>query len=169
MQPQTDLDIIGSLAVEREEENDAFRSFLKKQDIKEIDQKVHQLNDIISAQIDCTQCGNCCKTLMISIDATEKKFFETHFNLSKEEAEEKYLSTAVNGNAIMCNMPCVFLEEKKCTVYENRFNDCRQFPHLHQDAFTNRLFSILRSYAMCPIVFNVVEELKKELNFTTSS
>ena len=162
---QTDLNIIAELADEREEENYAFRSFLKTKDSTQIDSIVHKLNEEISAAINCTTCGNCCSKLMISITEKEKNFFGKHFDLPQPEAEEKYLSTAMDGNAIMCNMPCVFLNEKKCSVYEDRFTDCREFPHLHQEGFTSRLFSVIRSYAMCPIVFNVVEELKDELNF----
>lgn len=126
---------------------------------------VHRLNDEISPKIDCTLCGNCCKSLMVGIKPEERIFFAEHFQLSNEEAAEKYLATGINGDTIMSNMPCVFLKENSCTIYEDRFSDCREFPHLHQDGFVNRLFSVLSSYGMCPIVFNVVEAMKTELGF----
>jgi len=36
---------------------------------------------------------------------------------------------------------------------------------LHKDNFTDRLFGTLMYYAMCPIIFNVVEELKMQSGF----
>jgi hypothetical protein len=68
---------------------------------------------------------------------------------------------------IMNSIPCGFLSENKCTVYEKRFDECREFPHLHKDNFKGRLFGTLIHYAMCPIIFNVVEELKKATGFKT--
>ena len=162
---ELDLASIAALAEEREEENLAFRAFLKERSGSEVDAVVKRLNTSISAEINCTACGNCCSSLMVSITPKEKFLFASHFNLPQQEAEEKYLSTSMDGNAIMCNMPCVFLYEKKCTVYEKRFADCRDFPHLDKDGFTERLYSVLRNYGMCPIVFNVVEALKGELSF----
>jgi uncharacterized protein len=165
---QTDLAIIASLAEEKEEEHYQFRNFLQKRDAAQIDRMVHQLNDTIAPQIDCTQCGNCCKTLMIGIAPQERSFFAAHFNLPPAEAEAKYLSQSIGGDTIMANMPCVFLCNNKCTVYEQRFADCRNFPNLHQPGFVNRLFSMVMHYGSCPIVHNVTEALKRETGFVSS-
>jgi uncharacterized protein len=162
---QTNPAAIAALAEEREDENYAFRSFLKMQDSDKVDALVHQLNDNIAPQIDCTTCGNCCKSLMISITPPERPFFASHFNLPQEEASKKYLTQSVGGDTIMSTMPCIFLSENKCTVYEQRFTDCREFPHLHKPGFTNRLFGMVMYYGTCPIVFNVMEALKDKLQF----
>jgi uncharacterized protein len=166
LQPlQTDLSTIAALAEQREDEHYAFRSFLKMQDETEIDSIVHELNETISPEIDCTQCGNCCKSLMISITPPERSFFASHFNLPQQEANEKYLTQSAGGDTIMNTMPCIFLAENKCTVYEQRFTDCREFPHLHKPGFTSRMFSTIMYYGKCPIVFNVVEALKTRIGF----
>ena len=162
----TDLEQIAALAEAGEDELHDFRLFLKRQDKEAIDERVHRLNDEISSRIDCTNCGNCCKTLMVGILPEERPFFAAHFKLSSQEAGEQYLATGASGDTIMSNMPCVFLCENKCTVYENRFTDCREFPHLHKKNFTGRLFSVMNSYGRCPFVFNVVEALKKETGFS---
>jgi len=162
---QTNLTVIAALAEEREEENYQFRLFLKQQDAQQIDDVVHRLNDTIAPQIDCTQCGNCCKTLMITITPDERPFFAKHFKLSPEEAATQYLTQSMEGNTIMSNMPCVFLSDKKCTVYNDRFTDCRNFPNLHQPGFVQRLFSMVMHYGSCPIIYNVMEALKDEVGF----
>jgi uncharacterized protein len=162
---QTDLSIIATFAEEKEDENYEFRSFLKMRDEKKIDAAVHQLNNEIAPKIDCTQCGNCCKSLMISITPAERPFFAKHFNLKQDEASEKYLTQSADGDTIMNTMPCIFLADNKCTVYEQRFTDCREFPHLHKPGFTSRLFGMLMYYGKCPIVFNVMEALKTRTGF----
>ena len=61
MEIEKDLKIIESVAREKDDENWEFRSFLKQHDygIDKLDAIVHRITDEVSAQIDCTQCGNC--------------------------------------------------------------------------------------------------------------
>lgn len=153
------------MADEREEENDDFRIFLKMSSRNDIDDIVHELNDTITPQIDCTQCGNCCKSLMINVTTEEAESLAINLNTPVEILKEKYLEVSEQGQMLINTIPCHFLNDTKCTIYENRFSDCREFPHLHKDRFTSRLFSTLMHYSICPIIFNVVENLKKELNF----
>ena len=51
--------------------NDQFAQFLIQMDPQEVDQKVQALNREIAPKIDCTACGNCCKTLLININEKE--------------------------------------------------------------------------------------------------
>jgi len=60
MHLETDLSKIKRLADIREDENFRFRTFLKGKDSVKIDSIVHRLHKEITAQIDCTLCGNCC-------------------------------------------------------------------------------------------------------------
>jgi Fe-S-cluster containining protein len=68
---------------------------------------------------------------------------------------------------IMNAIPCRFLEELSCTIYTVRFAGCREFPALHLPGFTARYFTTRMHYGRCPIIFNVLEALKKELSFFT--
>jgi hypothetical protein len=162
---ETDLTNIALFAVEREEENEAFRSFLEQRDTVMIDEKVAEINLAVSGEIDCTACGNCCRKLMISILPQEEPFFAEHFQLPAAEAREKYLSGGLSGDHIMTSMPCVFLAGNRCSIYSSRFTDCSAFPHLDKPGFTRRLWSTLTNYGICPIIFNVVENLKTEVDF----
>lgn len=161
----TDLAIIKSIAAEKETENDTFRIFLKNMDGVAVDKVVHELNESIAPQIDCTQCGNCCKTLMINITPDEANALATQLNLEVADLKEKYIEVSNQGQLIMNTIPCHFLTGTSCSIYENRFTECREFPHLHKDHFTSRLFGTMMYYEMCPIIFNVVEELKNRLAF----
>ncbi len=161
----TNLQLIASLAKEREEENYHFRSFLKRNDDKKTDKTVHRFNEEISAKIDCTRCGNCCRSLMINLEKSDSQRLSEHLNISEDDFEKNYTETSEEGTTIFNTIPCHFLSDNKCTVYEARPATCSEFPHLHKPGFVFRLFSVIDNYGRCPIVFNVVEELKKSLKF----
>ena len=161
----TDLTLIKNLALEREYENDSFRIFFKQQDVAAVDKAVHEINDRITPQIDCTQCGNCCKSLMINITLEEADNLAVQLDISLPILKKKYIEESSQGQLVMNTIPCHFLAGTSCSIYENRFTECREFPHLHKDNFNSRLFGTLQYYAMCPIIFNVVEELKGRLGF----
>jgi len=126
---------------------------------------VHEINDEVTLKIDCTQCGNCCKSLMINVTHEEADLLATHLKAPVKEITEKYIEVSEQGQMIINTIPCHFLGGTSCTIYEHRFNECREFPHLHKDNFTARLFGTFMYYAICPIIFNVVEKLKQKLDF----
>ena len=55
------------------------------------------------------------------------------------------------------------LNGKLCSIYENRPDVCRSFPHLEQPEFTSQLMGVIDNVAVCPIAFNAFEELKAKL------
>ena len=161
----TDREFIRESAELKGDENDAFRAFLQKEDGHILDEKVHRLNEIITPQIDCTSCGACCRHLMINVTPEESITVAHHLQLTPAFFKEEYLEESLQGKLIMNTIPCSFLADSKCTIYGERFNECRAFPHLHEVNFKGRLFGTLIHYAMCPIIYNVVEELKIETGF----
>ncbi len=162
---ETNLQTIKLLAQERQDENDRFRSFLKGKDGAKIDERVQRLNKAVEVSIDCTACGNCCKSFMISIEKEELDNVANFLQTPVETIKEKYIEESEGGAMLISAIPCHFLGGTKCTVYEARFSVCREFPHLHQPDFICRLFNVMQHYSICPIVFNVVETLKDELKF----
>jgi uncharacterized protein len=163
---ETSLPIIAAAEVEREDENFRFRLFLKEQEEAILDAKVIALNNTIAPQINCTDCGNCCTTLMINVTEPECASMGTFLNQSVAAFKEQYIETSAEGTMMIMNrIPCAFLKGKKCTVYENRFAECREFPHLHKEGFRQRIFGTLMHYGRCPIIYNVIEQLKIDLDF----
>ncbi len=165
MQLQTSLSIIQQHAAEKEDENNEFVSFLKQQNADAIDEEVLSLNKIIEPQIDCTACGNCCKSLLINVTETEADAVAARLNLVRKNFDEQYLEKGSHGLMVMNTIPCHFLADNKCTIYEDRFAGCREFPALHLPHFTKRLFTVMMHYNRCPIIFNVMENLKLKTGF----
>ncbi len=162
---ETDLGKIAAFSIAKAGENDLFKIFVKEHNSEEVDNLVSQLDKAISPQINCTDCGNCCKSLMVLISDSEADNLSDHLSQSRETFDKEYLEKGSNGLMIMNRMPCPFLSDNKCSVYEHRFEGCKEFPALHLPNFTRRLFTTFMHYDRCPIIFNVVEQLKDELGF----
>ena len=124
-----------------------------------------ELNDTVTAQVDCTACGNCCKTLMINITEEEANAVADHLDHTRAVFDEQYVEKGSAGMMILNTIPCHFLKHNKCSIYDHRFAGCREFPGLQLPFFTERLFTIFMHYGRCPIIFNVVEHMKIRLDF----
>ncbi len=164
MRLETDLEKIKRIAIKKRDENYRFRSYLKMLDIEteELDSIVHGIYEEVRAQIDCTKCANCCKELTTEFDKNEIKIFAKGLNMPPEKFKQKYLTPTEDepGKFFIDALPCPFLENNLCVNYENRPESCVSFPHLHKPFFTSRLFGVVGNYSVCPIVFNVYEQLK---------
>lgn len=163
---QTDLSFIGGESETKSEENQQFIQLLKTFPMDAIDEKVSELNAVVEPLVDCTVCGNCCKTLMINVEAPEADRLALHLNMNRSEFDGLYLEKSEHSDRMLVNaIPCHFLEDNKCTVYDYRFAGCREFPALDKPMFTKRLFTIFMHYGRCPIIYNVVEKLKVNIGF----
>jgi len=161
---ELDLDKIKQSGKLNENENIQFRILLKHEDDDKIDRIVHNLYREISDKIDCTKCANCCKKLKPRILNKDIIRISHRLNLPKNQFIEHY-TEKIDDEHHLKNLPCVFLKNNKCLIYEDRPLDCKSFPHLHKEDFISRLWGVIDNYSVCPIVFNVFEKLKYELKF----
>ncbi|MBY0482429.1 MAG: YkgJ family cysteine cluster protein [Chitinophagaceae bacterium] len=166
---EANLSVIQANAIKKSAENERFRTFLNHQPDSDLDAIVQQLNTKISAKVDCTLCGNCCKTLMIVVTNPEADQLSGALQISRTSFDEQYIEKGLNEMMLINKMPCCFLKETKCTVYENRFEGCREFPALHLPGFKKRLFTHFMHYDRCMIIYNTIEYLKNILYFEIES
>lgn len=160
---ETSLQKINDFAKENAMENHEFITKLKQLNTSWIDKQITTLNQTIEPQINCTNCGNCCKTLMINIEPNEAEVASNFLGLKMEHFKSKYIEEGSSGRMIVNTIPCHFLSNNKCTIYEARFGGCKEFPGLHLPNTKARLFTIMMHYDRCPIIFNVIEQLKLKL------
>jgi len=151
---EIDLSTIEQLSQERDDENWAFRSWLKQYAPGDIDHLVKALSQKYSALIDCKECANCCRSLHIEFKESELHAIAKALGQSMEAFQQQSMS---EGSV---NPPCPMLNGKLCSIYENRPDVCRSYPHLEQPKFTTRLMGVIENVAICPIAFNAFEELK---------
>jgi uncharacterized protein len=157
---ETDLSRINQLSQEHDEENWDFRSWLKQNAPDNIDGIVHALSERYFALIDCKACANCCKTLRAEFKKSELLNIAQTLGQSIEAFEKQFMSEG------KVNPPCPMLDGKLCSIYENRPEVCRSYPHLENPHFTSRLMGVIDNVAICPIAFNAFEELKTKLRWS---
>jgi Fe-S-cluster containining protein len=160
-----DLEKIKQLGEKNQGANYRFRSFLKGKNSTQIDRVVHELYDFYSSKIDCTKCGNCCTVMKPQILKKDLKSLSLAANRTIDEFKKEYILIDEDGDISFNKLPCPFLKNLKCSVYYCRPNDCKSYPHIQKKDFISRLYGVIYSYSVCPIVFNVYEDLKFRLHF----
>ena len=159
-------------AKEKEEENWEFRGFLKFYDgmsDRQIDKLVFELTERIWSAIDCTECGRCCESLEPMVSKKDQQRLAERLEMTVEQLRERYLEYVdEDGEKGWCikDSPCPFLRDKKCTVYDSRPENCREYPYLYEPDFNHRTWGMIERTFTCPIVFEVMEELKARLRFS---
>ena len=166
-----DLVQIRELAERKEDENSRFRQFLKtwcNLEPDEIDHRVLETTRRVWAGIDCTTCANCCREMKPTFSEEEvdrvarrlgmkrQQFIETHLERSETDSENPWQTRTT---------PCPFLKNNLCSVYEDRPAECSGYPYLYQPDFVFRTMGMIERTFTCPIVYEVMEELKKSLGF----
>ena len=165
-------DELKELAKQKEDENWAFRKFLKFYDDlsdEQIDKLVYDTADAVAANIECTSCGQCCKQLKPTLTAEDQQRLAKKLKVAVQQLQDTYLEYVKSDDEPACwqikKAPCSFLKDKKCTVYEARPQNCRDYPYLHEPGFSSRTMAMLERTFTCPIVFEVMEKLKEQLAF----
>ena len=164
-----EIPLIQRYAHGNEDDDFRFRTFLKGKlslSNKQLDAVVAQTTEEVWAQIDCTTCGNCCKTLQIMVDNRDIKRLAAKLGVSVRQFSQQYVGIADDQSKYFLSTPCVFLSaDNRCTVYEDRPQACRDFPYVHEHNFRSRTLSMIDNTATCPIVFNVWQQLKGRVGY----
>jgi uncharacterized protein len=166
-----DLVQIRERAEEKEDENYKFRQFLKTKcnlEPDEIDGRVFASTRRVWAGIDCTKCANCCREVKPTFSEKEVGRLAQLLGMTREQFIESYLERSEPDSEnpwITRTTPCPFLKDNRCSVYEDRPADCSGYPYLYQPDFVFRTLGMIESTFTCPIVYEVMEELKKSLRF----
>ena len=166
---QTDLGFIAGEGAAKEEENDHFLKFVQQYPGEGLDEVVLAHYHTVSQAIDCTQCGNCCQKLVVNITPEEITGLAAFLNKPEPQVRDEYIEESLAGNCYINTIPCTFLADRKCSIYSQRFTECRDFPHLHKPGFRQRLLGTLLHYGSCPIIYNVIERVKEEVGFVVRS
>ncbi len=164
-QLETRIDIISSLAEPHWADNWNFRAYLQqKVSPTEIDRAAQALAQDVSAKIDCTACGNCCREIFPHFRPGDVSRLAAGLGQS-EQALRSTMRTEGVDTTVFCVSPCPMLKNSSCTVYEHRPDDCREYPHMHKPDFLGGSIGAIENYGTCPIVFNVYGQLKKTFHY----
>lgn len=166
----TDLDEIKALSEQYRDDFEIMLHQLQFDDDLEED-KIDALVDTISAPIidaiDCTQCGNCCRTLTVYLTQSDVQRMAEGTGHSVESFEATYIDPLPKRHpeewGQFRNRPCAFLNGKMCSVYEHRPDSCRDYPFF-TPLFRWMLGDIIEGADKCPIIYNVLIEMLSQVD-----
>ncbi len=144
-------------------ENYRFRNYLKGHaDEKELDEQFRELHNKYFKNYDCSKCRNCCKKLGVSMTESELKkicdYYEYDESSLKNILKEKY------GEYVAS--PCPFLlENNDCKIDKCLPHTCLEYPYTNQPERLWSLLGVVKNSEICPVVYEILEELKKKYNF----
>jgi len=153
------LERIKDLSKRNEAENYDFRAWLKSRAPGGIDDVVKALSQKYFALIDCRECANCCRVLNLEFTEPELHTIAESMEQSLDAFKKRFV---VEGTM----KPCPALKGNLCSIYEDRPDSCRTYPHLEKPCFTGRLLSVLDNISICPIAFSAFEELKAKVKWS---
>ncbi len=80
----------------------------------------------------CEECGKCCYQKLITILPEEVDRISTAAKIPLGEFMSSYVGVAGDGMIMLLRTdPCAFLgKDKKCRIWEDRPEICKQFPYL---------------------------------------
>lgn len=149
-----------------EEENYAFRAYLKNYaDEDKLDKQFLELHNELFSDYDCNKCRNCCKEYSASFEEHELRAVSAFLKMTEKEFRDKYIKEDL-GEYLLNVKPCCFLKEDGgCEIEACRPKSCRDYPFTNRPERLFSLLSILTSASICPVVFEMLERLKKEYGF----
>ena len=133
-----------------------------KQRLMKMDKEIEQLHHEISSEINCLECGNCCRSLGPMILEKDIDVLSKSQRMKPSDFMEKYLRKDEDGDFVFQSMPCPFLgSDNYCSVYENRPKACREYPHTDRMKFYQIYELTVKNASACPIAFGVLDRLTK--------
>ena len=165
----TDLVQIRMLGEKKRDENERFRRHLKSRDHS--DRILRRIAEGIEAQIDCTQCANCCRVATVTLAERDVERLARALRIKPAQFLAGYTTESEQEGLILRRSEetgCIFLSGNECTVYESRPETCQRFPHLVRGAgsIASRMWQFIDRACYCPIVYNSLEAFKAQLKFT---
>lgn len=138
---------------------------LKRNKPRDLDEHMHKFHDEAFEHIDCLTCGNCCKTTSPIFYQKDIERISKSMRMKPGDFIQKYLHIDEDQDYVLNSAPCPFLDgENYCTVYNDRPNACREYPHTDRKKSFQVLDITEKNAQVCPAVYEIVEKLKKVYN-----
>jgi Fe-S-cluster containining protein len=171
---EVDLQSIAANAALRRDDNEAFGYYVdtvcERGDWTDngLDALVDRVAAEVTAQIDCTACGNCCRALTVGLTPDDIPALSGALRLPPEDVIAQYVDRDAARDeeewGVFRAHPCALLTGKRCSIYAARPQSCRDYPAFTPD-FRYLAQPIIAGAGLCPIIYHVIERLKIELGW----
>lgn len=90
-----------------------------------------------------------------------------YLQMTEEAFIKQYLSTnSVIGSYETIHTPCDFLQENgECLLGDCKPYNCVKYPYTDQPERLDSLYSVLEAVSVCPVAYEIYEQLKKDYGF----
>lgn len=137
-----------------------FKKNRKKLEVSDL--KIQAIHNRIVQRTDCLTCGNCCRSLGPRITDKDIERLSKAMRMKSVTFIDTYLKIDEDGDFVFKAMPCPFLgSDNYCALYESRPKACRDYPHTDRKKFYQIYMLSVKNAETCPIVYEVMEEIKK--------
>ncbi len=161
---QERLDKLSQLASEKLKENKKYFQILKKRTPKNLDLVVQKIHDKVFKNTDCLACGNCCRTTSPIFTDKDIQRIAKHLRMKEHQFITQYLNRDEDDFWVLQEIPCTFLgDDNYCFIYDVRPKACDEYPHTNRRKFVQLANLTIKNTEICPAVYDIVEELKKEI------
>jgi Fe-S-cluster containining protein len=165
-----ELDRIRQDSEQRRDEFDVMRYQLQYDDDLDdtkLDAFVESIAQPIIEAIDCTACGNCCRSLDVYLDEVDVERLAEGLEQPKEAIQETYVNQEKAQKDDEWGMfrarPCAFLDGKRCSVYTLRPQSCRDYP-VFTPYFRWIMTDMLDGASICPIIYHVLDAMSQHVD-----
>lgn len=159
-----DLDFHKKQALNKQKEHKKFLDSLKKKPPKNLDYLVQDTHDEVFEDINCLDCANCCKTTGPLYTEKDIERISKHLKLSISDFEKKFLRVDEDGDKVLQNLPCYFLnEDNTCLIYNVRPKACREYPHTDRKKIYQINHLTIKNTIICPAAYQFVERMMSKI------
>lgn len=161
------MNIEGELqrAKNRYKDNKRLIDGLKKWKRKDLDVLFSDAHEAVFAEIDCMECGNCCKSLGPRVTNRDVEIIGKHINMRAGKVRKNFLRLDEDNDFVFNEMPCPFLGAGNvCFIYESRPRACREYPHTEYPNMQKKLNLTLRNSLVCPGIFRILEKIRADIS-----
>ena len=158
---------VAEMARKKEEENYAFRTYLKiHANPSVLDRQFQKLHRELIAEYDCNACRNCCRQFRGNLMERELSRCASKLDLSRKDFAATYLRKNQEGTYDTLHVPCDFLrEDGSCLFGKDKPKSCKDYPFTDRPDRMGSLLGIVENSFVCPVVFEMLERLKEEYGF----
>ena len=146
--------------------NKLYLKKLKAKKVRNLDDVFHTAHEEVFEKVDCLTCANCCKTASPIFYPKDIDRLAKRLRMKPYDFTEKYLRIDGDNDYVLQQAPCPFLgDDNYCSVYEDRPNACREYPHTNRKNMYQVLDLAYKNTFVCPAVLQIVEEVKKVIGW----
>lgn len=164
MNLQTEISQLKQNAAQNKKAHLRLIQELKKLKPFDVDELFHTQHEQVFQEIDCLQCGNCCKTTPALIINEDINRISKHLKISTKEFLQKYVVKDNDGDFVFRQTPCVFLgSDNYCSIYEVRPNACSEYPHTNRKKMQQIVNLTIKNAEICPAVARILNSIEESL------